>query len=106
MKKFASTIVAVCLLAAAAGSPATAQEWPQKTIRIIVGFAPGGGTDVISRIIAQSMQEKLGQPVVVENRAGAGGTVGAEAVARAEKDGYQTATSSPRCSTSRCATTR
>jgi tripartite-type tricarboxylate transporter receptor subunit TctC len=73
-----------------AGFPgfASAQEWPQRPIRIIVSFGAGGGADIISRIIGQSMQEKLGQPVVIENRPGAGGTIGNEAVARAEKDGY------------------
>lgn len=64
------------------------QEWPQGTIRIIIAFGPGGGTDIIGRILAQRMQEKLGQSVVVENRPGAGGILGNEAVARAAKDGY------------------
>src|SRR5207302_5992699 len=67
---------------------AAAQEWPQRPIRMIVPFGPGGGADIIGRIVAQSMQEKLGQAVVVENRPGAAGTLGNEAVARAEKDGY------------------
>src|SRR5947209_264863 len=67
---------------------AAAQEWPQRTIRIIVAFGPGGGSDIVGRIIAQSMQEKLGQSVVIENRPGAGGMLGNEAVARADKDGY------------------
>ena len=67
---------------------ATAQEWPQRTVRVIVAFGPGGGTDIVGRIIAASLQEKLGQPVVIENRPGAAGTLGNEAVARAEKDGY------------------
>lgn len=67
---------------------ATAQEWPQRTIRIVVAFGPGGGTDIVGRIIAQSMQEKLGQSVVIENRPGAAGTLGNEVVARADKDGY------------------
>jgi tripartite-type tricarboxylate transporter receptor subunit TctC len=71
-----------------ATSPAAAQEWPARTIRIVVGFGPGGGTDIVSRIVAQPLQERLGQAVVVENRPGAGGTLGAEAVARADKDGY------------------
>jgi tripartite-type tricarboxylate transporter receptor subunit TctC len=53
-----------------------------------VPFGPGGGSDIIGRIIAQSLQERLGQPVVIENRPGAGGTIGNEAVARADKDGY------------------
>jgi tripartite-type tricarboxylate transporter receptor subunit TctC len=69
-------------------APAQAQEWPQKTIHIIVAFGPGGGTDIVARILGQSMQEKLGQPVVIENRPGAAGTLGNEAVARADKDGY------------------
>jgi len=55
---------------------------------MIVPFGPGGGADIIGRIIAQAMQERLGQPVVIENRPGAGGTIGNDAVARAEKDGY------------------
>jgi tripartite-type tricarboxylate transporter receptor subunit TctC len=67
---------------------AAAQEWPQRPIRVIVPFGPGGGTDLIGRIVAQSLQEKLGQPVVIENRPGAAGTLGNEAVARADKDGY------------------
>ena len=67
---------------------AAAQEWPQRSVRVIVPFGPGGGADIIGRIVAQSLQEKLGQPVVIENRPGAGGTLGNEAVARADKDGY------------------
>src|SRR5207247_9532425 len=61
---------------------------PPRTIRVIVSFGPGGGADIVGRIIAQALQEKLGQPVVVENRPGAAGTLGNEAVARADKDGY------------------
>jgi tripartite-type tricarboxylate transporter receptor subunit TctC len=67
---------------------AVAQEWPQRSIRIVVAFGPGGGTDIVGRIIAQAMQDKLGQPVVIENRPGAAGTLGNEVVARADKDGY------------------
>jgi tripartite-type tricarboxylate transporter receptor subunit TctC len=67
---------------------ATAQEWPQRPIRLIVPFGPGGGSDIVSRIIGQSLSEKLGQPVVIENRPGAAGMLGNEAVARSEKDGY------------------
>ncbi|HEX4829012.1 MAG TPA: tripartite tricarboxylate transporter substrate-binding protein, partial [Xanthobacteraceae bacterium] len=67
---------------------AAAQDWPQRPVRMIVPFGPGGGADIIGRIVAQSLQEKLGQPVVIENRPGAGGTLGNEAVARADKDGY------------------
>ena len=61
---------------------------PNKPIRIIVSFGPGGGADIVGRILGQSLQEKLGQPVVIENKPGAGGTIGNELVARAEKDGY------------------
>jgi len=82
------TAVAVCLAALAFASPSRAQDWPQRTVRIIVAFGPGGGADIIGRIMAHSLQDKLGQPVVVENRPGAAGTLGNEVVARAEKDGY------------------
>ncbi|TMJ93384.1 MAG: tripartite tricarboxylate transporter substrate binding protein, partial [Alphaproteobacteria bacterium] len=67
---------------------ARGQDWPQRSLRIIVPFGPGGGADIIGRIVGQSLQEKLGQPVVIENRPGAAGTLGNEAIARAEKDGY------------------
>jgi tripartite-type tricarboxylate transporter receptor subunit TctC len=82
------TIAVACALAVSLAGPAPAQDWPQKNIRLIVPFGPGGGSDIIGRIIAQSLQERLGQPVVIENRPGAGGTLGNEAVARADKDGY------------------
>lgn len=68
--------------------PILAQDWPRQPIRIVVGFGAGGGTDIAARIVAQPLSELLGQPVVVENRAGGGGTTAAEAVARASKDGY------------------
>ena len=69
--------------------PAQAQTaWPAKPIRMIVGFAAGGSTDVTARIVAQALSERLGQPVVVENRGGAGGNIGAEAAAKADPDGY------------------
>jgi tripartite-type tricarboxylate transporter receptor subunit TctC len=67
---------------------ASAQEWPSRTIRILVGFGAGGGTDLAARIIAEPLQEILGQSVVVENRPGAGGMTAAGAVAKAPKDGY------------------
>jgi len=69
-------------------APAAAQGYPSKPIRIIVPFGPGGGGDIVGRIFGQSLQEKLGQPVVIENKPGAAGTLGNEVVARAEKDGY------------------
>jgi tripartite-type tricarboxylate transporter receptor subunit TctC len=69
-------------------TPALAQNWPQRPLRVIVAFGPGGTTDVVARIIGQGLLQRLGQPVVIENRAGAGGTLGFDVVARAEKDGY------------------
>ncbi len=68
--------------------PASSQEFPTQTIRLIISFGAGGGTDIIGRIIAESAQAKLGQPMVVENKPGAGGTIGNEFVARAAPDGY------------------
>ena len=67
---------------------AAAQQYPAKAIRMVVGFAPGGGTDLVARIIGQRMTEGWGQPVLVDNRAGATGTIGADIVAKAPADGY------------------
>src|SRR5262249_14379333 len=75
--------VALSILAA----PAQAQDWPRQPIRIVVSFGAGGGTDIAARIVAQPLSEMLGQPVVVENRVGAGGTTAAEGDARRPKDG-------------------
>jgi tripartite-type tricarboxylate transporter receptor subunit TctC len=63
-------------------------DYPNKPIKLIIGFAPGGSTDIVGRIVAQKLGERLGQAVVVENRAGAGGTIGADATAKAAPDGY------------------
>lgn len=79
------------LLALAAGLPATAaraQAFPTRPVTIIVPYAAGGGADITARLLAQRMTPRLGQPVVVENRAGANGVLGAEAVARAPPDGH------------------
>ena len=70
-----------------AGS-AGAKSWPNRPIKMVVGFAAGGSTDVTARLLAQALTERLGQHVVVENRGGAGGNIGADAVAKAEPDGY------------------
>ncbi len=75
-------------LALAISATAQAQAWPSKPIRYIVIFAPGGTTDILARLIAPKLSEALGQPVVVENRPGAGGNVGSEMLAKAAPDGY------------------
>ncbi len=76
------------LLAALAMPPVRAQSWPAKPVRIDVPFAAGGATDVIARVLAQRLSDKWGQAVTVDNRAGAGGNVGADAVAKALPDDY------------------
>lgn len=74
--------------AALAGAGALAQEYPSKPIKLVVGYAPGGPTDVIARIVGQEISTTLGQPVLVENRAGANGNIATESVARSPADGY------------------
>ncbi len=80
------TLFTLSLLFAAA--PAAAQGYPAKPIRLLVGFAPGGGTDIVARVLAQKLSEWWGQQVVVENRAGATGTIAADLVAKSPADGY------------------
>ncbi|RZL88689.1 MAG: tripartite tricarboxylate transporter substrate binding protein [Variovorax sp.] len=75
-------------LGAAVGPSAQAQAWPQKTVTIVVPFPAGGATDMLARALAAKMQANLGKSFVVDNRAGAGGTIGAAQVARAPADGY------------------
>ena len=67
---------------------AQAQEYPVRPVRIVVAFVPGGATDILARLLSQRFYEAFGQPVTVENRAGAGGTIGAELVAKSPPDGY------------------
>jgi tripartite-type tricarboxylate transporter receptor subunit TctC len=80
--------VAVAALAAVVVPDAAAQKWPERTVRIVTPFAPGGGTDVFARIIAHRLTEVLGQQFIVDNRPGAGSTLGTELVAKAPPDGY------------------
>ncbi|HEY7998092.1 MAG TPA: tripartite tricarboxylate transporter substrate binding protein [Pseudolabrys sp.] len=84
MKKLWFAFAALLLAAGAAA----AQEFPQRPIHFIVAFGPGGGSDIIARILADSMQTKLGQAIIVENKPGAGGILGNDIVARAAPDGY------------------
>ena len=76
------------LLAAFLVAPVSAQNYPVKTVRLIAPFAPGGATDVLARLTAQKLGERWGQQVIVDNRPGAGGNIGAEAAARSAPDGY------------------
>jgi tripartite-type tricarboxylate transporter receptor subunit TctC len=85
MKKALALLAALVLCA---GGAAAQERYPQKPLRIVVPFAPGGSTDIIARLIGERLASALGQPVVIENRAGAAGNIGAEAVARSAPDGY------------------
>lgn len=80
--------IALIAAALAISGPVAAQEYPSQTIRIIVGYAPGGGNDILSRLLAPQLTETLGQNVIVENRPGAGGNIGAQVVAATAADGY------------------
>jgi tripartite-type tricarboxylate transporter receptor subunit TctC len=86
----ARRLLALLLAAAACAAPAAvpAQAYPAKPIRFIVPFAPGGGNDILGRVLAAKLHESFGVPVVVENRGGAGGTIGTEIAAKAAPDGY------------------
>ena len=88
MKRRMLIVTAACAWAAALCGLVSAQQYPSQNIKMIISFGPGGGSDIIGRIIAQRLQEKLGQTVVVENRAGVGGMIGNEVVANSAKDGY------------------
>ena len=87
--QFVHNLARIAAIAAIAFSGlAQAQAWPNKPIKWVVGFAPGGGTDIVGRALALKVADTLGQPVIIENRAGAAGTIGADVVAKAPADGY------------------
>jgi tripartite-type tricarboxylate transporter receptor subunit TctC len=91
------TSLARILFAACAALPlaAMAQAFPSRTINIVVPFPPGGTTDLLSRAIAPLLSQSMGVPVIVENRPGAGGNIGAAIVARGDASGHQLLTTSP-----------
>ena len=99
-KAFALAVCAVSLLVASGVQLAQAQAYPSRPIRLILPFPPGGGTDILGRVIAQKLGESIGQNVIAENRPGAGGNVGAEYTVRQAPDGYTIVLCSPSISIS------
>ena len=85
--KLLACMLGLCTIAFGAAAPATAQVYPKGVVKWIVPFPPGGPTDVVGRIVAQQLQELWGQPVVVENKPGAGTMIGTDAVAKSAPDG-------------------
>jgi tripartite-type tricarboxylate transporter receptor subunit TctC len=91
MSRFARTFaaaVAATVGIACVGAPATAQSWPSKPVKVVIPFPPGGPTDVLGRPVAEHLSKVLGQPFIIDNRAGGGTTIGAQAVIKADPDGY------------------
>ncbi|MCK1722208.1 tripartite tricarboxylate transporter substrate binding protein [Bradyrhizobium sp. 141] len=85
---FTASMISAALAQTSSAQPPLAQAWPTHAVRLIVNFPPGGAADLLARLIGQSLSETFGQPVVVENKAGANGNLGGDAVARSAPDGY------------------
>ncbi|MGX1098807.1 tripartite tricarboxylate transporter substrate binding protein [Amorphus sp. MBR-141] len=85
---FAKVLMAGGTAIMLAAAPAIAADWPDRPVHVIVAYGAGGGTDTLSRMVAEPLSKTLGQPVVIDNRPGAGGTIGADAAAKADPDGY------------------
>src|SRR5262249_18986463 len=94
LAKLAATLALATALPAAAWAQAPVQRWPQRSIKMIVPFPAGGGTDFIARLAAKHLSERLGQQVFVENRAGANGAIGLQALMQSDADGYTISTCS------------
>ncbi len=88
MKRLLASLLIALGLATLTATPALAQAWPNKTIRMVVPWPPGGGNDILGRILAEALSGPLGQSVIVDNKGGANGLIGAESVAKAAPDGY------------------
>jgi tripartite-type tricarboxylate transporter receptor subunit TctC len=88
MRKFAAIFLTLLGVLAATLTPSLAQDWPQKPIRVIVPFPAGGGTDFVGRLVADRLSKVLNQPIFVENRGGANGAVGLQALKQSDADGY------------------
>ena len=82
------TTAILLAISAAAGAQLTAVNWPQRPVRIVVGFPPGGGIDVVARLLGVKLADSLGQQIVVDNRPGANGILGTDIVAKAAPDGH------------------
>src|SRR5215831_9912528 len=95
MSKYLALTAAAGVLLAATPAAAQQAEYPNRPIRIIVCLPPGGGVDTVTRIVSDSLQRRLGQPIVIENKGGQAGNLGAEAVFNAEPDGYTLLASQP-----------
>ena len=95
MRGFLALIFSFMLLSAGASAQDAAATYPNRAIKIVVSVPAGGGVDTVTRMVAEGLRKKFGQPVVVENHAGAGGNIGADFVFKSDPDGYTLLASQP-----------